>query len=234
MAPTRDIPARTKKLIIQEASGICAFCGENNVSTLEFHHIHGKDGADPHRPENLIYVCKNCHGKITAGEISEADVVLRKRIITYEGNPNRSSATPSHVVNVIGSVNTGTIANEVHFHGKTARQPRISPPIGTTGADALKRNYLKHLIDRYHEFARAEKGESFRYQVFHQTIKRKYGAKWDMIPVHQFEDVCEYVQERIDKTALGRNRKSKGQKMLFVNRFDPYLQIKLTPLNSLS
>lgn len=69
MIQQKDIPARTKKLIIQKTGGICGFCGESDVSTLEFHHIRGKQVADPHVPDNLIYVCKNCHGKITACQI---------------------------------------------------------------------------------------------------------------------------------------------------------------------
>ena len=42
------IPARNKKKVIQETGGVCAFCGEKDVATLEFHHIHGRDITDPH------------------------------------------------------------------------------------------------------------------------------------------------------------------------------------------
>ncbi|MCX5827666.1 MAG: HNH endonuclease signature motif containing protein [Deltaproteobacteria bacterium] len=210
MIRTKDIPLRTKKLIIQEAAGLCGFCGEIDVATLEFHHIHGKSVPDPHSQENLIYVCKNCHGKITAGQISEADVVLQKRILIYKGNPNAKTAVGARILNFIGGVNTGTIANEVHFHGKSSKKQVPTPP-GSIGADAIKRNYLKHLIDRYHEFAKAEKGESYKYVIFYQAIKRSYGAKWDMIPLHLFEDACAYIQSRIDKTVLGKNRKAHGQ-----------------------
>ena len=211
MPNTKDISARTKKQVIQESGGICGFCGERDVATLEFHHIRGKNVPDPHAPENLIYVCKNCHGKITAGLISEADVVLRKRILKYQGNTAGKAADTTHVVNVTGSVNTGMIANVVHFHGKANRRITISPQADAIGGDTLKRNYLKHLIDRYHEFAKAEKGARYVYPIFYQAIKRKYGANWDRIPLHLFEDVCAYVQDRIDKTVLGRNRKAKGQ-----------------------
>ena len=211
MPHPKDIPARTKKLIIQEAAGICGFCGENDVSTLEFHHIHGQNFSDPHAPENLIYVCKNCHGKITSGQTSEADVDLRKRILQYSGNPSRKITGKSQIVNITGGVNTGTIANEIHFHGRISRKPTNPAPIGTIGAEAVKRNYLKHLIDRYHEFAKADKREGYKYPVFYQAIKRRYGAKWDRILLHQFEDACAYIQERIDKTALGRNKKAKRQ-----------------------
>ena len=53
-ARSRDIPMRTKRLIIQEAGGVCPFCGEQDADSFDFHHIHGKDGESPHDPDNLI------------------------------------------------------------------------------------------------------------------------------------------------------------------------------------
>ncbi|MGV8059807.1 MAG: HNH endonuclease signature motif containing protein [Smithellaceae bacterium] len=211
MKSTKDIPARTKKLIIQEAAGVCSFCCEKDVSTLEFHHIHGKDIPDPHAPENLIYVCKNCHGKITAGQISEIEVKLKKRFLKFSENRNKNAVGISNVINFSGKINAGTIANVVHYHGRAPGKTINKPPQGTIGAEVLKRNYLKHLIDRYHDFAKAEKGQSYKYPVFYQAINRRYGAKWDMIPLQQFEDCCVYVQYRIDNTVLGKNKKAKGQ-----------------------
>jgi hypothetical protein len=225
---TKDISSRTKKQVIQEAGGNCGFCGESDVATLEFHHIRGKNVPDPHAPENLIYVCRNCHGKITAGLISEADVVLQKRILKYQGSPGRKATDMAHIVSVKGSINTGTIANEVHFHGKTNRKITIPPPADAIGGDTIKRNYLKHLIDRYHEFAKAEKGENYIYPIFYQAIKRRYGSNWDRIPLHLFEDACAYVQDRIDKTILGRNRKAGRQSnySVFSEYCDKYVNRK--------
>lgn len=211
MSKKEDIPARTKKLIIQESAGVCSFCRESDVSTLEFHHIHGKEIPQPHAPENLIYVCKNCHGKITAGVLSESDVDLQKRRLKYSGASNTNAGSKVQLVNVSGGVNKGAIASEIHFHGAARSSIKIFHPIGTIGSDALRRNYLKHLIDRYHEFAKSEKGEAYKYTVFYQTLKRRYAAKWDMIPLHLFEDVCAYVHRRIDGTVLGRNRKAGKQ-----------------------
>jgi hypothetical protein len=127
-------------------------------------------------------------------------------------------------LNFTGGVNTGTIANEVHFHGQKSRTPALSTA-GSIGADTIKRNYLKHLIDRYHDFAKAEKRQAYRYAVFYQAIKVRYGAKWDSIPLHLFENVCTYVQIRIDKTVLGRNRKAHGQVNYssFIEYFEKYV-----------
>ena len=222
--PSKNIPARTKKLIIQETGGVCAFCSETEVADLEFHHTLGREGDDPHRAENIIYICKNCHGKITAGVISESDVVLKKRIISYEHMVNTGNSRSGKVISVTGGINTGTIANEVHFHSKNPRQTKVAPPPGAIASDAIKRNYLKHLIDRYHNYAQQEKGKDFKYQVFYQSIIRKFGAKWDMIPIDQFNEVCLFVQNRIDKTVTGRKNKAKNQKTysLFHEYLDKY------------
>lgn len=212
MAKITSIPVRNKKKVIQETGGVCAFCGEKDVATLEFHHIHGRDVEDPHNSDNLIYVCKNCHGKITAGSISVSDVVLQKRVLKYSGNPNLAKGQSINTVNVNKCVNTGTIANIIHFHSRKKTPPKVSSPEGSIGANLQNRNYLKHLIDRYHEFAKAKKGTIYKYPIFYQAIKRKFGAKWDMIPADRFTDVITFVQKRINSTILGKTRKAKGQK----------------------
>lgn len=219
------IPERNKKKVIQESGGLCAFCGEDDVATLEFHHINGRDIDNPHDTENLIYVCKNCHGKITAGTISTADVVLQKRIIKFEGNPNVNHQNNSNTINLQSSVNTGTIANVINFNSYKKTKPKVLSPVGSIGSDLKKRNYLKHIIDRYHEFAKAEKGAAYKYAVFYGAIKRKFGAKWDMIPIEKFIDVTSYVQKRIDGTILGKNRKAKNQKnySFYSEYIDKYL-----------
>lgn len=212
-ARSRDIPMRTKRLIIQEAGGVCPFCGERDADSFDFHHIHGKDGESPHDPDNLIYVCKNCHGKITAGAISESDVFLTKRILKFQGNPFLKKEAASNVLNFTGGVNAGTVANEYHYHnhGKSPKHPRPVPVSGFIGHDLLKRNYLLHLIKRYKEFAKAQKDREYKYYRIYTSIKQQFGVTRDMIPIELFDSACRYVQERIDATALGRNRKAHNQ-----------------------
>jgi len=211
MVSKTSIPAKNQKKVIQESGGVCGFCGETDVATLEFHHINGRDIDDPHNVENLIYACKNCHGKITAGFISLSDVVLQKRILKYSGNPKFNQAS-ENTINLNGGVNTGTIANVIHIHVRKKTPPKIPPPQGSIGTNLNNRNYVKHLIEHYHEFAKAEKSNTYKYPVLYQSIKRKFGAKWDMIPNNRFEDVVSFLQKRIDGTILGKTRKSKGQK----------------------
>lgn len=42
----------------------CKFCGEDNKEALEEHHIVPRRYNGSDRDENLVTVCKNCHGKL--------------------------------------------------------------------------------------------------------------------------------------------------------------------------
>lgn len=84
------------------------------------------------------------------------------------------------------------------------------PRDGTIDADRSKRNYLKHLIDRYNDFASKQPGRKFSYAAIYADIKKLFGAKWDENAAEKFPDIASYLHQRIDKTRLGRINKSKG------------------------
>ena len=50
------------------------------------------------------------------------------------------------------------------------------------------------------------------YAIFYGTIKREFGAKWDMIALERFDELSIYIQTRIDRTILGKNQKAKNVK----------------------
>ena len=213
------IPAKTQKLVIQESGGICSICDENNVATLEFHHIDGRDIPNPHAPENLIYVCKNCHGKIHDGQISKEEVLHYKN--KYKNCEFANSKRQVTVQNIkFPGINYGIIAQNIKIQNGKQGYTKVLPPQGSIGSVPCNRNYLKYLIDRYHEFARIEKTGNYKYSIFYQSIKRKFGAKWDMIPLEHFGEVCSYVQSRIDKTVFGKNQKKKEIRRY--NTFEEY------------
>ena len=39
---------------------VCSICGEDDPSVIEEHHLYGKNNSD-----KKIFLCKNCHAKIT-------------------------------------------------------------------------------------------------------------------------------------------------------------------------
>ena len=118
----------------------------------------------------------------------------------------------SNVVNFSGGTNTGVVANKVEIKN-IKKNVTLSPPEGAIASSLIHRNYSKYLIDRYHEFKKAEIGkQKMNYVVFYNAIKREFGCKWDMVAVSRFSELCTFLQRRIDKTVLGKNRKAKHVK----------------------
>lgn len=139
--------------------------------------------------------------------ISEEVVEFARQVKAEINNEN-----VGNVVNFSGGANYGVVANTVEFKN-TKKQVRVEAPAETIASSALHRNYAKRLIDRYHEYKKAEVGKSkMNYAVFYRTINREFGAKWDFIPLARFEGLVCYLQDRIDKTILGKNNKAKGKK----------------------
>ena len=74
------------------------------------------------------------------------------------------------------------------------------------------RNYALYLIKRYNDFQKADvdKLGAGKYGIIYRAIQREFGAKWDMVSQHRFNDLVAYLQSRILKTKLGRIRNSRG------------------------
>lgn len=227
MQKRKAIPQKTKKLIWQEADGSCVFCQERNVDVLENHHIidWAKGGTDEF--ENLILVCANCHSKITNGSITTVEVFKAKMQLQNNSAKTKPKSnvlkfpTASNSIHLSRSNNTGIIANNVKI--TTQRKSiKLEPPVGTIGSDGDKRSYIKRLIERYHEFKKAEHGlTNFKYHAIYSAIKKEFKCKWDFIRLENFSALVNYLQYRIDNTRLGRNRKSKRQKNY--SSFDEFL-----------
>ncbi len=209
------IPSRTKKLIFQEAGSQCPFCDESEVAALEIHHIIGVDVGGSNGPENLILVCSTCHSKITQGVIPQTNVVEKKRNLIYGGPRRRSVPHPSNVISIDGHVSRSIVANTVRFAGKSS--PRMQYPAGSVGANIHMKNYLDYLIRRYFEYRKADAsfGEfgharKFHPAEIHTSVHSKFKAKTFFVPEQRFEAECEYIQQRIDRTILGKRNKSRG------------------------
>lgn len=88
---------------------------------------------------------------------------------------------------------------------------KFNAPPGSIASDRKKRNYIKHLIDRYNEFASQQSGRTFTYSAIYAEIKKEFGAKWDHVSMEMFEYLSLHLQRRIDKTMIGRINRGKGQ-----------------------
>jgi len=214
MKNTKVISAKTKKLIFQEANSRCAFCSESNIDTLEIHHIHERADGGGNEPENLILVCANCHNAITNNTISKSEVMGKKNTLMQktlvEKTKEKTSAKIFHLNN---SINNGFIGETINIKTVRITSLKLSPPENSIASDLNKRNYVKRLIERYQEFKKSEKDiGNYKYAIIYSAIKREFKCKWDMIPLYKFDNLVLYLQNRIDKTILGRTRKNRGEK----------------------
>ena len=215
----KGIPSLIRKKITQESRSACPFCGERRVSTAELHHIIPRSEGGESTEENLIYTCANCHSKITMGEIQAMEVLRVKLRLTKGCHPYADVETDK-ATNVVhadftNSINRGVIANEVSkFEMRTSKtRVTINPPSGSIASSLAHKNYIKHLIDRFHEFKKIEVGAgNVNYAILYASIKREFGAKWDMIPLKRFEDLAAYLCKRINSTKHGRIRRARGGK----------------------
>lgn len=213
MAKKKDVPSMTKKLLFQQVNSQCPFCGEHDVTTLEIHHIHPESEGGSDEQENLIVICGNCHNKITNGNITEGEV-LRKKISLLSGNRLNPPSLKEHGANVINfhqSTNTGYIANSMTIKAPK-KSIKTAPAIGTIAADRDRKNYIHHLIKQYNEFKKSDGTANFSYAVIYRAIEREFRVAWKDVPIERFQELADYLQERIDKTKLGRGRKSRQQK----------------------
>lgn len=72
-----NVSSRTRTKIIRrlmknEDFGCCR-CGWDKAHG-DLHHIEGRDIENPHRHENLSYLCPNCHRLFHTGKIGEEDI----------------------------------------------------------------------------------------------------------------------------------------------------------------
>lgn len=75
----KRIPTRVRSLLQKESGSRCPVCSNDEVEHHEVHHIDENPTNDG--PGNLILLCRNCHGKVTAGAIRMEEIVeIKKRI----------------------------------------------------------------------------------------------------------------------------------------------------------
>lgn len=224
MRNDKSIPKKVEKLIYQEANSSCAFCGEREVAALEIHHIKARADGGSNEPDNLLLVCGNCHGRATRGDIGIYDV-FRAKLKLQRGEAAGGTTTKarpvSNVISFRARSNSGIVANNLRIH-TTSRGVKIQPPPDTLSSDRDRLNYIKYLIDRYNEFKKSEPNAAgFSYAVIYSAIKREFRCDWKLIPLGKFHELASYLQNRIDRTWLGRINTTKGRRNY--SGFDEYL-----------
>lgn len=118
----------------------------------------------------------------------------------------------NNVINFNQGINNGIVTNSLEIKTQD-KVIKINPINGSIGSSLNHRNYVKYLIDRYHEFKLADVGKKkMKYIIIYNAIKREFGAKWDMISLDKFERLLVFVQKRINSAILGKNQNAKNIK----------------------
>ena len=98
---------------------------------------------------------------------------------------------------------------------KTTRKTvKINAPPGTIGADQTASRYIQYLINRYNEFASADKtrASKFSFGAISKNIESNFGSPWRLLPIEQFSALCGYLQQRVSKTRVAKLNTAKGHR----------------------
>lgn len=162
------------------------------------------DSEPKHYTDKALYEFKTTHEKRGGIELSQSDA--RKAELLLKDYRAIYITAGGHVMfNSPGSVQAERVVIK-----NQKRTVKVLPPDGTIGSDASRCSYTKHLIDRYNEFASQQPGRKFSFAAVYSMIKKRFGAKWEMISLHQFDAVTSLLQQRIDKTRQGSINRGKG------------------------
>ncbi len=113
-----------------------------------------------------------------------------------------------------GGVHTGpTTINQIHRGRRSSRPTEY--PVGSIGRDLVQRNYVRYLVERYHRFREADSSfgsgpARFSYAGIFKDIEREFKAPTYYIPEARFNELVEYLRQRIDRTILGKRNRARG------------------------
>ena len=246
MVPTR----KTMKSLFARSGNRCAFPNcyvplveENDIVTGEVCHIKARNARgpryDPSQTDaerndsaNLILLCARHHKIVDDAPATHSVQILlaMKRERELVGEITITSAIArraellrkNFVINVQGDLSVPAIhAQNVTIKNAGHSKIKITLPDDVVGGSSPHRAYLKYLIDRYQQFAKAQKDREFKFSVVYQSIKREFKADWDRIPLSRFQDAVHFVQAKIDHTIVGRQQKNQGKPSY--EGFDSYL-----------
>lgn len=170
--PNRKRSVRLEKDMIAEASGLCAWC--RKPDPLDVHHI----DEDPSNtvPENLVALCKNCHGKAGKGYPSPADLMTRKRELQWHRAAMASHASPPPTKTIkIKKVKKAQFADTINNY-EGVKPPRPMPANDSIEADAAMKSYVQYLIQRY-IWCRMEEQKLGDPRRFHPAMAKNIAQK---------------------------------------------------------
>ena len=181
----------------------------NLILMCSRHHTIIDNEAEKYTVDRLIKFKKE-HEKNGLTEIGPRIAELAERLLnSYKNTIIIQNRDGQIALNSPGVIQAKTLRLET-----VTRKIKILPPDDAIASDLKMRTYAKYLIERYNEFQKGhkEKEGTYKYAVIYKAIKREFGCNWDMVPKEKCSELFEYLQRRIDKTKIGRTKKSHGSR----------------------
>lgn len=129
-------------------------------------------------------------------------------------------------------------ADRVSVRLQSKRQAKMEYPAGSIGADLVRRNYVRYLTNRYHRYREADASfgpkaaRRFSYAVLFKTIESRFGAPTYFIPISRFDQLVDFLQQKVDGTILGKRNHARGIRNY--DAFDEFRLAQETPEDALS
>jgi hypothetical protein len=179
----------------------------SNLILLCARHSKLIDSAPQTYTVDALREMKEVHERNGSIELSRSDA-LKAEALLKDYRTLYITAGGHVMLNSPGAVQANTVTI------KTAKKAvKTLPAQGSLGSDVVRGNYVKHLIDRYNEFAAKQTGRTvFSHAAIYSIIKKRFKADWERIPLTRLDDLIEFLQYRIDRTQLGSVNRGKGRK----------------------
>ena len=171
-------------------------------------------------------VCPTCHSKIEKGDTSPTEVVgVKQNLVKWDRLRRTQQATAANVT-FNGKVTQAVVGNNNRVTYNSGRKPKPKYPAGCIGSETVKANYVSYLASRYHDFKAWEVGsEKMRYGIFPAKLKKAFGMGASRtiynVPLSRFDELVEYIQKRVNGTALAKINTANGKPRHF-RTFDEY------------
>lgn len=178
--------------------------GYNNLILMCARHSKLIDSDPKTYTVDVLLGMKESHERNGSIELSRSDAQKAEALLK-EYRDVYITAGGHVMLNSPGSIQ----AEKVTIHRERGKA-KFLPIEGSLGSDLVRRNYAKHLIDRYNDFASKQKGRTtFAFAAVYAAIKARFKADWERIPLTRFNELTEFLQRKIDRTQLGSINRGK-------------------------
>ncbi len=225
---------------------------ETGVGTGEICHICAAKKGGPrydsnqseterHAYDNLILLCRNHHTLVDQDHKTYTVEALKEIKSIHESYADKDNEqvineaskallqqwTNINIYNNSGNIainSPGTIQGETINIKTTRKQPNISPPPDSIGADTFRTGYIQHLIKRYNKYAseNTSRAKKFSFGAISKNLEDKFGTSWRLVHISKFNEVVSELHRRIDRTQIARMNKGKNRKSY--STYEEYLK----------